>query len=236
MRRLALSSRFSHSISAGDARADPADGSAPRALRRSADWLVALRQEARDRGFSDALLKQTLAGLEPLERVVQSDRSQAELNPGFARYLSTRLTPAMIRRGKEMASQHKPVLGQVEQKYDVQRRFLLALWGMETRYGRVTGNTPVFQALATLAWEPRRATYFRGELFNALTMVQRGHIEARIDDRIVGGRDGPDAVHAVELSDLRRGLRRRRPSRHLEVHRRRARVDRELSQGIRLEW
>jgi len=142
------------------------------------DWLVALRQEARDKGYSDALLNQTLEGLEPLEHVVQSDRSQAELNPGFARYLSTRLTNTMIRRGKEMAVQHETVLGQVERKYDVQRRFLLALWGMETRYGRVTGNTPVFQALATLAWEPRRATYFRGELFNALTMVQRGHIDA----------------------------------------------------------
>ena len=142
------------------------------------DWLVALRQEAHDKGYSDALLKQTLEGLEPLEHVVQSDRSQAELNPGFARYLSTRLTNTMIRRGKEMAVQHETVLGQVERKYDVQRRFLLALWGMETRYGRVTGNTPVFQALATLAWEPRRATYFRGELFNALTMVQRGHIDA----------------------------------------------------------
>jgi membrane-bound lytic murein transglycosylase B len=142
------------------------------------DWLVALRQEAHDKGYSDALLKQTLEGLAPLEHVVQSDRSQAELNPGFARYLSTRLTNTMIRRGKEMAVQHQTVLDQVERKYDVQRRFLLALWGMETRYGRVTGNTPVFQALATLAWEPRRATYFRGELFNALTMVQRGHIDA----------------------------------------------------------
>jgi membrane-bound lytic murein transglycosylase B len=143
------------------------------------DWLATLRQEARDRGFSEALLGETLADVEPLERVVQADRSQAELNPGFARYLSTRLTPAMIRRGKEMVKEHQVVLGQVERKFEVQRRFLLALWGMETRYGRVTGNTPVFQALATLAWEPRRADYFRGELFNALTMVQRGHIEAR---------------------------------------------------------
>ena len=50
---------------------------------------------------------------------------------------------------------------------------MLAIWGIETRYGRVTGRTPVFQALATLAWEPRRADYFRGELFNALTMVDR---------------------------------------------------------------
>ena len=141
----------------GDARAEPASRSVP-APPPFSDWLVALRQEAHDKGYSDALLNQTLEGLEPLEHVVQSDRSQAELNPGFARYLSTRLTNTMIRRGKEMAVQHKTVLGQVERKYDVQRRFLLALWGMETRYGRVTGNTPVFQALATLAWEPRRAT------------------------------------------------------------------------------
>jgi membrane-bound lytic murein transglycosylase B len=147
--------------------------------RPFADWLVDLTKEARERGFSDDLVSETLADIEPLERVVQADRSQAELNPGFARYLSTRLTPAMVRRGKEMSSEHRVVLGQVERKFDVQRRFLLALWGIETRYGRVTGNTPVFQALATLAWEPRRAGYFRGELFNALTMVQRGHIEAR---------------------------------------------------------
>ena len=143
------------------------------------DWLATLRQEARDRGYSDELLSETLTDVSPLERVVQADRSQAELNPGFKRYLSTRLTPAMVRRGKEMSMEHGLVLGQVERKFDVQRRFLLALWGIETRYGRVTGNTPVFQALATLAWEPRRASYFRGELFDALTMVQRGHIEAR---------------------------------------------------------
>jgi membrane-bound lytic murein transglycosylase B len=142
------------------------------------DWLAALRQEARDRGFSDTLIDQALDGIQPLEHVVKSDRSQAELNPGFKRYLSTRLTNTMIRRGKEMAAENKKVLGQVERKFDVQGRFLLAFWGMETRYGRVTGSTPVFQALATLAWEPRRATYFRGELFNALTMVQRGHIDA----------------------------------------------------------
>src|SRR5262245_35168782 len=143
------------------------------------DWLMSLKDEARERGFSDALLSETLSNVEPLERVVQADRSQAELNPGFARYLSTRLTAPMIRRGKDVSSENREILGQVERKFDVQRRFLLALWGMETRYGRVTGTTPVFQALATLAWEPRRADYFRGELFNALTMVQRGHIEAQ---------------------------------------------------------
>src|SRR4051812_19657243 len=59
-------------------------------------WLAELLAEARTRGFSDDLLNQTLSGLEPLHRVIQADRNQAELNPGFTRYLGSRLTPAMI--------------------------------------------------------------------------------------------------------------------------------------------
>jgi membrane-bound lytic murein transglycosylase B len=141
------------------------------------DWLADLTREARERGFSETLVQQTLSGLEPLHRVVESDRSQAELNPGFSRYLSTRLIRTMVKRGQDLGREHRALLGRIERDFDVQRRFLLAIWGLETRYGRVTGNIPVFQALATLAWEPRRSTMFRGELFNALTMVQRGHIE-----------------------------------------------------------
>ena len=96
-----------------------------------ADWLVALRQEARDRGFSDTLLDQTLDGVEPLEHVVQSDRSQAELNPGFRRYLSTRLTTAMIRRGKEKAAENRTVLGV---GWDSAAVLLVYLGGMAVLY------------------------------------------------------------------------------------------------------
>jgi membrane-bound lytic murein transglycosylase B len=77
-----------------------------------------------------------------------------------------------------MATQYSALLAKLEATYGVQRRILLAIWGLETRYGRLTGRTPVFQALATLAWEPRRSDYFRGELFNALMMVDRGYIDA----------------------------------------------------------
>ena len=141
-------------------------------------WLSDLVAEAQAKGFSDGLIQQTLSGLEPLPRVIVSDRSQAELNPGFTRYLSTRVTPLMARRAREQAKQHRTILQTAETTFDVQRRFLVAIWGLETRFGRNTGRTPVFQALATLAWEPRRAAFFRGELFDALTMVSRGHIEA----------------------------------------------------------
>jgi membrane-bound lytic murein transglycosylase B len=142
------------------------------------EWLDALMVEARSRGFSNEIVGETLKGLEPLERVIKQDRSQAELRPGFARYSKSHLTKAMVRRGRDLSREHRTVLSRIEGDFDVQRRFVVAIWGMESRYGRLTGRTPVFQALATLAWEPRRAAYFRGELFDALSMVAGGHIEA----------------------------------------------------------
>jgi membrane-bound lytic murein transglycosylase B len=141
-------------------------------------WLARLIEEADDKGFDEKLIRQTLVGLEPLHRVIQADRSQAELNPGLERYLSTRLTRPVITRGRQLMTQHRALLGRIEREFEVQRRFVMAIWGMETRYGRITGREPIFRALATLAWEPRRADYFRNELFDALTIVQRGHIDA----------------------------------------------------------
>jgi len=142
-------------------------------------WLANLIHEANEKGFNDAILQDTIVGIEPLPRVIQADRSQAELNPGLGRYLSTRLTRTNITRGREQAKEHRALLSRIEKEYGVQRRFILAIWAMESRYGRITGREPIFRALATLAWEPRRADYFRGELFNALTMVQRKDIEAK---------------------------------------------------------
>jgi membrane-bound lytic murein transglycosylase B len=142
-------------------------------------WLAELVHEASGRGYDEALIQDTLLGLEPLPRVIQADRSQAELSPGLDRYLSTRVTKTNITRGRALSKEHRALLSRIEKEYGVQRRFVLAIWAMESRYGRITGREPIFRALATLAWEPRRADYFRGELFNALTMVQRKHIEAK---------------------------------------------------------
>jgi membrane-bound lytic murein transglycosylase B len=142
-------------------------------------WLQGLIDEARARGYSEDLIRQALADVRPLPRVIQNDRTQAELVVGFERYVRSRVTPRVVRRGRDAAKQHGPVLSRIEDAYGVQRRFILAIWGIETQYGRVTGDTPIFQALATLAWEPRRADYFRGELFNALTMVSSGYADPK---------------------------------------------------------
>ncbi|HYE94265.1 MAG TPA: lytic murein transglycosylase [Terriglobales bacterium] len=141
-------------------------------------WLDALLAEARSRGYSDELLQQTLVGLTPLERVIAADRRQAESVLTFEEYVRRRISPEVVRRGRELAEEHRDVLTKVHETYGVPPAVILSIWANESRFGRWSGDVPVFQSLATLAWNPRRARFFRGELFDALAMVKAGHIDA----------------------------------------------------------
>ena len=147
--------------------------------RPFSDWLADLIADARSRGFSEALLVDTLGGLQPLPRVVERDRSQAELTITLDRYFRTRITPRVIRLGRQHLTSEATLLRAIRTTYGVPPSIVLAIWGLESHYGEFTGATPVFQALATLAWQPRRSEFFRGELFKALTMVSGGYIDAK---------------------------------------------------------
>src|SRR5688572_12097203 len=140
-------------------------------------WLAQLVDEAERRGFDRGLVNQVFAGLQPLPHVIQADRAQAAPSPGLDVYLSARLTPALVAQGRAKMHEHRAVLDRIERWFGVQRRFIVAIWGAETGYGPYTGEVPAFQALATLAWEPRRSGYFRAELFDALRIAQRGYVD-----------------------------------------------------------
>jgi len=142
-------------------------------------WLQALIDEARSRGFSDDLIDSTLVGLMPIARVVERDTAQAEFTITLDRYFRTRITPRVVRMGREHAMKQRALLRRIQTTFGVSPSILLAIWGLESHYGQFTGAYPVFQALATLAFEPRRAEFFRGELFNALAIVSGGYIDAK---------------------------------------------------------
>src|SRR5882672_9636788 len=142
-------------------------------------WLQDLIAEARARGFSDGLIDATLSGITPVQRVVERDSSQAEFTISLDRYFQTRITPRIIRLGRQQAIDERLVLQRIRSEYGVPPGIVLAIWGMESHYGEFTGAYPVFQALATLAYQPRRADFFRGELFKALSIVQSGFIDAK---------------------------------------------------------
>ncbi|MCD6525596.1 MAG: lytic murein transglycosylase [Desulfuromonas sp.] len=140
-------------------------------------WLKAFRVEARAAGISPATLHTALARVNQLQpKVISLDRKQPERLQSLKQYIETRICKTRIAIGRKMMDRYPTWLGRVERKYGVQKRFIVALWGIETNYGTYTGGFPVIQSLMTLAYDSRRSTYFRRELLNALHIIDAGHV------------------------------------------------------------
>lgn len=139
-------------------------------------WLAQFRDEAAAEGISAATLDQALDGIEPIAEVIERDRRQPEGRLTFRDYNRRVLSPTRIERGRELMREHRALLERVAADYGVQARFIVALWGIESSYGSFTGEFPVVGALATLAYEGRRAAFFRKELLQALRIVDQGDV------------------------------------------------------------
>jgi len=150
----------------------PASGADP----DFAAWLTALRAEAIEQGISSATLDGALDGVEPLADVIERDRRQPEFTTTFWNYLDRRVTPTRIERGRMLLAQNEELLAEVQRRYGVQPRFLVAFWGLESNFGDYTGNFPVIGAVATLAYDERRSAFFRAQLLDALRILEEGHI------------------------------------------------------------
>jgi membrane-bound lytic murein transglycosylase B len=148
------------------------------------EWLQGLRSQAGSLGISNATLDAALADVgEPLERVLELDRSQPEFVQTFTGYMRNRMSDARIARGRQLLEEHKALFARIQAQYGVPPHYLVAFWALESNFGDYTGGFSVIQALATLAWDPRRSDFFRGELLTALRIIENGHIAA---DRMTG--------------------------------------------------
>ena len=141
------------------------------------EWLVGLRVEAEERGISKALLDRAFTDLQPVEQILDRDRTQAEFTLDLDAYLKRRLTPQMTRLARQMHTRHRALLKRVEKAYGVPSQIVVSIWGLESNFGRFAGVRPTIPALATLAYDPRRSVMFRNELLTALEIVDRGEIE-----------------------------------------------------------
>jgi len=140
-------------------------------------WLELLREDAHSAGVSEETLNEALANLkEPEPRVIERDKKQPEKTESLATYVATRVSAERIAEGRLMLRHYRTWLDRIERQYRVQRRFIVALWGIESNYGRHAGKHPVIQSLATLAYDGRRGAYFRKELIEALKILDDGHI------------------------------------------------------------
>jgi len=171
--RLAVFTALVSLLSIGVAGVGPDEA---RAAESFQSWLAGVRKEARGRGVSEATLDAALVGVKPIPRVIELDRRQPEFTLKFDEYLDRVVTQTRIDKGRRLLQEHATLLAEASTRHGVPPRFIVALWGIETDFGRITGGFPVIAALATLAHDGRRSAFFRRELMLALEILDQGHI------------------------------------------------------------
>jgi membrane-bound lytic murein transglycosylase B len=139
-------------------------------------WLQDIRSGALKAGISSATVDAALDGLMPLDEVMARDRTQPESTLDFRTYLTGVVSPGRLDEGRRMLAEHGDLLRDVGKRYGMPPELLAAVWGIESNYWRTQGDFPVVQALATLAYDGRRAAMFRAELLNALRILDQGHV------------------------------------------------------------
>ena len=139
-------------------------------------WLAELRSEALSRGIKPDIVQTAFADIQPVAQILERDRTQAEFSLDLNAYLKRRLTRATVRTAQRMYSQHRALLRKIGQQYGVSPRVVVSIWGLESNFGRFAGVRPTIPTLVTLAYDPRRATMFRNELFSALEILSNGDI------------------------------------------------------------
>ncbi|PCJ99966.1 MAG: lytic transglycosylase [Zetaproteobacteria bacterium] len=139
-------------------------------------WVIEFKKDAARKGISKHVVDQAMKNIKPIPRIIELDRKQPEGTMTFAKYQKRVINDARIAQGRRLYKQHRELLDRTAKKYGVPAQYIVSLWGIETSYGNNTGGFGVVPALATLAYDGRRSSYFRKELINALKIIDAGHI------------------------------------------------------------
>lgn len=141
------------------------------------EWLTSFRAEAAAAGIDAATIDSAFEGVTINERVFELNDNQPEFSRAIWDYLDTAVSDTKIEDGRQGLAENRILLTLVEESYGVNAETIVAIWGLESAYGRVLGNYDAIQALATLAYEGRRTGYGRAQLIGALKILQNGYAD-----------------------------------------------------------
>jgi membrane-bound lytic murein transglycosylase B len=147
------------------------------------EYVENIKIEAEEKGIDTNIIETAFANVEFLQRSVQSDKGQPEFKLTLDTYIPRAVPDWKVQQAREAYKEHYHLLHEIGEAYGVQPRFIVALWGIETNFGRLTGRHYVISSLTTMAYEGRREALFKKQLFAALTILEEGHIEA---DKFIG--------------------------------------------------
>jgi lytic murein transglycosylase len=138
-----------------------------------ATWLQGVKQKAASQGVSQRTIQSALGSVTYDPGIIARDHAQGVFRQSFDQFAG-RMVPPRLARGRRLLQQYGAVLNRIEQQYGVPGSVIVAIWGLETDFGADNGHFPTIRSLATLAYDCRRPDKFRGELIDALRIVDRG--------------------------------------------------------------
>ncbi|MBO6950161.1 MAG: lytic murein transglycosylase [Rhodospirillales bacterium] len=150
------------------------------------DWLKGFRGEAAKAGIADGVLEKALGSVQPIPRVLELDRRQPEFMLTLWRYMEIYVPDRRVEQGKELLKKHAKLLAEVEKKYGIPPRFLVAFWGVETDFGRNFGAFHMLSAVATLAHDARRRDFFKTQFMSAIRLVGLGDVPVDVKSSWAG--------------------------------------------------
>jgi membrane-bound lytic murein transglycosylase B len=136
-------------------------------------WLSSYRVKALAAGIPAGVLDRELSGLTPNMQVAAQDTKQPEFSKPVSDYLKGVVSDTRVTQGQAFR-EDLSYLPAIEQRYGVPRETVLAVWAMESAFGKLQGNFDIVRSLATLAWEGRRRAWAEGELTAALRIIATG--------------------------------------------------------------
>ncbi len=146
-------------------------------------WIKSFKRTAVAQGVDAQLYDRVFKGMTPDPRIKKSAENQPEFTRAIWQYLDSAVSQDRVSHGRLMVDEWAEWLDKIESRYGVSRHVVLAIWGMESSYGRVLDNKAIVRstprALATLAYNGgRRGKYARKQLVAALKILQRGDVSS----------------------------------------------------------
>ncbi len=134
-----------------------------------------------EHGFDRDALTATLAAAERKDKILEAISRPAEKTLTWGEYRDIFITPKRIAAGADFWREHERELTDVAASTGVPMEILVGIIGVETYFGRITGNYRVLDALATLAFHyPKRSPFFTKELEEFLLLVRAEEIDATV--------------------------------------------------------
>ena len=139
-------------------------------------WLEDFKREAITKGISQSTLE-VLKNAKPIKKTIKLDRNQPEFKLTFEDYKKRIVSDYRINKAKKEFIKNKDLLDKISKKYNVQSRYIISLWAIESNFGNNMGNFNLFHTLASLAYDGRRSKYFRSELISALKIIENEMVD-----------------------------------------------------------